>query len=101
MAISASLSPVLQLPDLSDQELAKVESIVRFSPRGISQKACGDGLLADPRVNTPSQSSGRGEPDTLEAQARALGDQVVVAVVVQNTRAGLVRTSGDHDVDRR
>jgi len=60
------------------------------------------GLIgSETRVGGQSQGSGCGEPDTLEAKARVLGDQVVVAVVVQNTRASLVRTSSDHDVDRR
>lgn len=54
-----------------------------------------------PGVSEQSQGSGWGEPDTLEAQTRVLGDQVVVAVVVQNTRADLVRAGSDHDVDRR
>jgi hypothetical protein len=43
-----------------------------------------------PGVSEQSQGFGWGEPDTLEAEARVLGDQVVVAVVVQNTRAGLM-----------
>ena len=62
----------------------------------------GGGLIArGSPISKRSQGSGRGEPDTLEAQARVLCDQVVVAVVVQDTRAGLVRASSEHDVDRR
>jgi hypothetical protein len=47
------------------------------------------------RVSEQSQDSGWGEPDTLEAEARVLGDQVVVAVVMQNTRTSLVRAGSD------
>jgi hypothetical protein len=56
---------------------------------------------SQPLGREQSQSSGWGEPDTLEAQARVLGDQVVAAVLTQNTHAGLVRAGNDHDVDRR
>lgn len=52
-------------------------------------------------VSEHSQGSSWGEPDTLEAQARVFGDQVVVAVVVKDTTSGLVRAGRDHDVDRR
>ena len=50
------------------------------------------------RCPETSQGSGWDEPDTLKAEDRVLGDQVVVAVVVQNTRAGLVRAGGDQDI---
>lgn len=58
-------------------------------------------IAPTPRISVESQGPRRGEPRTLEAETRMFGDQVVVAVIVQNARASLMRTGGDHDVDRR
>jgi hypothetical protein len=64
-----------------------------------------DGLIAlwlrAPGLASNSQGPDRGEPNALEAEARVLGNQVVVAVVVQDAHAGLVRAGSNHDVDRR